>query len=77
MGEYDETLRFEGLEIPTAYAVYDAVGKAWTVTLEVRNTETVDVTLTDVLMNGRTFSTYMGQVKVSPVWLTFSVSQIP
>jgi hypothetical protein len=61
-----ETLRFEKLEIPTAYAVYDAVGKAWTITLEVKNTGTVDVILTDVLVNGRSFSTYVGQVKVSP-----------
>jgi hypothetical protein len=61
-----EVVRFERLEIPTAYAVYDAVRKAWTVTLEVGNTGTLDVMLTDVSVNGRPFSTYMGQVTVSP-----------
>jgi len=61
-----EVVRFERLEIPAAYAVYDAVRKAWTVTLEVGNTGTLDVMLTDVSVNGRPFSTYMGQVTVSP-----------
>jgi len=44
--------RFEKLEIPTAYAVYDATSKYWTVTLTVKNTGTTDTTITDVLING-------------------------
>lgn len=42
--------RFEKLEIPTAYAKADTGG--WTVTLEVKNTGTTDVTITDILING-------------------------
>ncbi|MEM2848849.1 MAG: hypothetical protein QXI36_01065 [Candidatus Bathyarchaeia archaeon] len=59
-------VRLERLEIPTAYATYDAVRKTWTVTLWVENTGTLDVMVVDVLVNGKTFSAYWGQIAVSP-----------
>lgn len=59
-------IRFERLEITTAYATYDAVRKTWTVALQVENTGTLDVMVVDVLVNGKTFSAYWGQIAVSP-----------
>jgi flagellin-like protein len=51
--------RFEKLEITTAYAV--AINKpfsGWNITLEVKNTGTTAVTITDVLINGIPSSAY-------------------
>jgi len=59
-------VRLEKLEISTAYATYSTVKKVWTVTLRVKNTGVVDAVVVDLLVNGRTFSAYRGQIAVSP-----------
>jgi flagellin-like protein len=48
--------RFEKLEITTAYA--ESTTGGWNITLEVKNTGTTAVTITDVLINGIPSSAY-------------------
>ncbi|MBS7612338.1 hypothetical protein KEJ27_09110 [Candidatus Bathyarchaeota archaeon] len=60
------TVRFEKLEITTTYVAYDTFKKTWIIYLTVKNTGTLDATVVDVLVNGKTFTAYRGQVTVSP-----------
>jgi len=57
--------RFQRLEITSAHAIYGSDTGNWTVTINLKNPGTDDVTIIFVLINGKPISEFNGYAKVT------------
>jgi len=59
--------RFERLEILSAYAIWNAEGNNWTVTVNLRNTGSADTTITGLFINGKPWNdaSFWGNVTIT------------